>query len=149
MHMGIDTGLKGGLAWLEGLDLIAAGDMPAINGLVDAPILRADAERLPPRTVVGIERPIPVRAQSVVSTMTTGRNWGRLEAIYEAFGHRVIAVEPREWKKHYGLSADKELSRRLAIETWPALAHLFGLKKHEARAEAALIGRFMAETGLV
>ena len=148
-HVGIDPGLKGGLAWLEGPDLVTAGDMPAINGLIDALILRMDAERLPTGTTVGIEEPIAMPSQSVRSTLTTGRNWGRIEAPYEAFGHRVVKVSPRAWKKHFGLSSNKELSRHLAIELWPDLAHLFRLKKHEARAEAALIGRFMHETHLV
>jgi hypothetical protein len=37
------------------------------------------------------------------------------------------------------LSKDKELSRAMAIKTWPSMAEFFKLKKHDGRAEAALM----------
>jgi crossover junction endodeoxyribonuclease RuvC len=53
-------------------------------------------------------------------------------------------VTPQVWKKYFGLSNDKEESRQKAIALFPASASLFVLKKHDGRAEAALIALWEA-----
>jgi hypothetical protein len=49
-------------------------------------------------------------------------------------------VTPTQWKRHHGLSADKEKARALAIQKWPEQYHRLERKKDANRAEALLIG---------
>jgi crossover junction endodeoxyribonuclease RuvC len=51
-------------------------------------------------------------------------------------------VAPAIWKKHFGLSTDKDASRALAGQTFPDQADLWKLKKQDGRAEAALIALY-------
>ena len=55
----------------------------------------------------------------------------------------TIHVSPGKWKKHFGLTSDKEKSRALAIATWPQSDH-FRRKKDDGRAEAALTALYGA-----
>jgi crossover junction endodeoxyribonuclease RuvC len=55
----------------------------------------------------------------------------------------TINVAPTKWKKHFGLTADKEQARALAISTWPFSEH-FRRKKDNGRAEAALLALYGA-----
>jgi len=48
-------------------------------------------------------------------------------------------------KTHFGLDADKEKSRALAIRLWPGCGYFSRVKDH-GRSEAALIARYGAET---
>jgi crossover junction endodeoxyribonuclease RuvC len=55
-----------------------------------------------------------------------------------------VYVTPGKWKRFYGLSAEKEKSRELAIQTWPA-SDAFRRKKDHGRAEAALLALYGAK----
>lgn len=59
-----------------------------------------------------------------------------------------VIVEPQTWKRHHHLlGKDKEASRTLASELWPAGAKdLWPNKGHHNRAEAALIAAWGMET---
>lgn len=56
-------------------------------------------------------------------------------------------VSPARWKRALGLTADKDQCRRRAIELWPEHAALFKLKRHDGRAEAALIAYWWLHHG--
>ena len=57
-----------------------------------------------------------------------------------ALGIPVRMVQPVQWKRWAGLiRADKDASRRVACEMFPAQAPMFSRKKDEHRAEAALM----------
>jgi hypothetical protein len=55
-------------------------------------------------------------------------------------GLGIVGMTPAAWKKVLNLSKDKEQSRKMAIERWPAHAASFSRVKDEGRAEAALLG---------
>jgi crossover junction endodeoxyribonuclease RuvC len=55
-------------------------------------------------------------------------------------------VTPAKWKRYFGLDADKEKSRALALRLWPSRSDLFTRKRDHGRAEAALLARYFAET---
>lgn len=59
----------------------------------------------------------------------------------------IQRVRPAVWKKALGLSSDKELSRRRAIELWPDMAGQFARKRDDGRAEAALIAHWYQRHG--
>jgi hypothetical protein len=75
--------------------------------------------------------------QGVSSSFSFGRALGVAEGVLAGNGLSLRYVSPAKWKKALGLSADKGVSRRRAIELWPDHRKAFGVK--DGRAEAALL----------
>jgi crossover junction endodeoxyribonuclease RuvC len=69
-----------------------------------------------------------------------------VRGVVAASGVPLHLVSPSKWKRLFGLDADKERSRALALRLWPARSDLFGPKKDHGRAEAALLARYAAAT---
>jgi len=137
--IGIDPGLSGAIAWLDGTSLLYATDLPVLDGRIDAGTLVDLINEYPlPNTVV-IEKVSSMPGQGVVSTFKFGQSYGTLLGVFGALKYGMIDVTPRRWKRDLSLSSDKEQARQLAINTWPDLSDLFKRKKDHGRAEAALI----------
>lgn len=136
---GIDPGVTGGIAFLYEDGLGAACDIPTINGEVNGSALRTIFRQLQPDLTI-IERAQAMPKQGVVSTFKFGQAYGTLRGILAGLGLSYNLVGPREWKKHFALDADKEKSRRLAIDFWGP--EFFNRKKDHGRAEAALIAKY-------
>ena len=152
--LGIDPGLKGGLA------LVAIGSCdsgitfmrPTLLAVSEIPIFGEDAKRrvyvrgvmkfirkFPPQ-VAYIERAGVFPGQGIASGFLYGRAVGALEATVQGLMIPLTPVEPRAWKRAYGLvKANKEESRQLALELFPSFKEEFGRKKDHGVAEAALI----------
>lgn len=62
-----------------------------------------------------------------------------------ATGCGVHYVTPATWKKFVGATKDKETSRRLATELFPASVHLWRFKKDADKCEAALIAYYLSQ----
>jgi crossover junction endodeoxyribonuclease RuvC len=75
-----------------------------------------------------------------------GFSAGALHGAVGALGMRLETVRPQEWKKHFGLPADKNAARQLATRRWPVFAEKFKRVADAGRAEAALIGLYAIET---
>ncbi len=155
LTIGIDPGLTGALALIGGGSLLELADIPTCaNGQSTGKMLRhvddqalycllrdwAQRHRFCERAVQSfIERPIAMPtlpAQTVASQFDT---FGVLRALLGRRGP-VHIVEPREWKKPYGLSSDKDASRACALRLYPN-ASVHRAKDHN-RAEAVLIARY-------
>jgi hypothetical protein len=73
---------------------------------------------------------------------------GRLEVLREMKACLFFAgvptneVPPATWKKHFGLSTDKDASRAYASSVFPDQSNLWARKKDDGRAEAALIAYY-------
>jgi crossover junction endodeoxyribonuclease RuvC len=80
--------------------------------------------------------------QGVASTFKFGASYGCAYGVLCALNAPVRHVTPATWKRAFGLNADKERSRRMAIELWPNMSGYFARKKDDGRAEAALIARW-------
>lgn len=83
--------------------------------------------------------------QGLSSTFRFGKVAGLLHGVMAAFFLPVIPVAPSVWKLSLGLSFDKSQSLALAKEKFPESAEHFKLKKHNDRAEAALMAYFGAK----
>ena len=83
--------------------------------------------------------------QGVSSTFKFGKAYGVVIGVVAALKIPVHFVAPSVWKRHFGLSADKEEARARALQYWPERAELFARKKDHGRAEAALLARYAAE----
>lgn len=147
MILGIDVGISGGIALLDGDKLVEVHDMPTVSKVVGgkkkrridarALYLLLQFEKLEHAFVeIVTARP----NQGVSSMFAFGQASGIAEAIAWVMTPDVTGVRPQKWKKHFNLGSDKTSSRELAIEKWPDHADQFKRVKDDGRAEAALIG---------
>lgn len=145
--LGIDPGISGALGFYftNATDRVSVEDMPVAGGSISAPLLADQIRRYAP-TVALIEAVSAMPGQGVVSMFNFGKSFGQAIGVVGALGIPVHFVTPAKWKKHYGLSSDKEKCRERAQQLFPACADRFELKKHHGRAEAALIAKYGAET---
>jgi len=145
--LGIDPGQGGALAFYfpELPSRISVEDMPVAGDHVDGAGIADRIRQMKPDLAV-IEAVHSMPKQGVASSFKFGRSFGVVIGVVAALQVPARYVAPGLWKKHYRLSSDKDASRALALQLWPANAERFHRKKDADRAEAALIARFGAET---
>lgn len=95
--------------------------------------------------VAAVERVSAMPGQGIASTARFVGSMYLTQGVAAGVGMRYIRVTPAVWKKRLGLSADKERSRALALQTWPGHADLFRRKKDHDRAEAALLALWLKQ----
>lgn len=140
----MDPGLSGAIAfYFPTHNAISAEHMPVVDGEVSASLVANRLDQMRPDVVV-IERVASRPKQGVASSFKFGRSFGVLIGIAQAMQIETHLIPPHVWKRHFGLSSDKEESRARALLLWPMRADLFARKKDEARAEAALLALFYA-----
>lgn len=81
--------------------------------------------------------------QGVGSMFSLGMSYGGAMAVAQTLDIEVHLVTPQEWKKHFGLSADKQLSLDLARSLFPNVD--LSRKKDDGKAEALLIAKYGLE----
>lgn len=140
--MGVDPGVSGAIAFYfpEHPERVAIYDMPSIGKEINAPHLTEIIHQYMP-DIAFIELVHAMPKQGVSSSFNFGMSYGMMRGVVAACGVPQQLVAPNKWKKHFNLNADKEMSRRLAILTWPD-ANKFNRKKDDGRAEAALLALY-------
>jgi len=141
-----DPGGSGAIAFLfKGYPrTISAEDTPTAAGEIDAATLADRITAMRPDLFI-IERVGAMPKQGVSSTFKFGKAYGVVIGVVAALKIPVHFVAPSVWKRHFGLSADKEEARARALQYWPERAELFARKKDHGRAEAALLARYASE----
>lgn len=91
-----------------------------------------------------IEKVNAMPGQGVSSTFSFGMSYGIIIGILSRYG-KINFVTPQKWKKYFGLSKDKDKSRSLASEIFHDNKDDWKLKKHDGRAEAALLTKYFIE----
>jgi crossover junction endodeoxyribonuclease RuvC len=169
--VGIDPGLTGGVALLEG-DLARVWDMPTKAVKVGGEVReRIDPKQLalllgdeafahlvvPEDGVAFIERANASPHMGVSSAFSYGEGFGIVRGILAHLNVTTQLVTSVKWKREMGLvkpgsrelgrndARDKQPSLELARKLYPQLADQLRLKKHEGRAEALLIAHYGAE----
>lgn len=71
-----------------------------------------------------------------------GVNYGQLRMVLAANFIPYQVVAPRTWKRFMGLTSDKDACRAAASRLLPQDSHQWTLKKHDGRAEAALLALY-------
>lgn len=144
--LGIDPGLHGALVWVNGSGaLVEVEDMPLVDNEVNPKLLANLIVGYGKLECAVVERQQAFpkrpdgRGQGTGSAFKTGVGYGVIIGVLAALDVPTFFLSPTQWKKVLHLSKDKELSRRKALERWPADADYFKLKKYEGRAEAALL----------
>jgi crossover junction endodeoxyribonuclease RuvC len=138
IYLGIDPGKAGAIAALDGDDMsVEVYDMP---GTIEG--------RRVILTLIGqvracwIEKPFFPRMIGITNAVTIAQAYGEMRACLFFAGIPTHEVTPQVWKKHFGLSADKNASRAHASMVFPDQANLWARKKDDGRAEAALIAYY-------
>lgn len=157
--LGIDPGLTGALALISNDGFVEVIDMPKAkerhgkesrdricsHSLRDELLIMQNTHGKIRVAVVELTGPMP--KQGVTSVYRFGYGNGQIDGVLAALCIPTEYVRPQVWKKALGLGADKAQSLALARAKWPT-ADSFTLKKHDGRAEAALLAEFGRRTGL-
>lgn len=159
MILGIDPGVTGACALIgpSTSSIYGLVDMPTViankssnrqmvNAYALAETIRRWVHEAKGEIVAVTENVNAMPEQGVASVFAFGKAYGATIGVIAALGVSLEIVTPQRWKKHYGLSADKEQARELAVRLFPT-AHLT-LKRHHNRAEALLIARYYREVML-
>jgi crossover junction endodeoxyribonuclease RuvC len=153
--IGIDPGLSGAIAVLRDGQYVAVEDMPTVakgSGSVKSEVDPAGLIALLRRHIpadeavaAALERVNAMPGQGSSSIFSLGDSFGCARSALAACRLELAYVTPAQWKKHFKLPADKELSRALAVRMFPGAP--LHLKKYVDRAEALLIARWLYEAG--
>ena len=144
--IGIDVGLDGAIAMMRGETLTGIVDMPTVsltrNGKakrqISIPELIAILDEFKPEEAY-CERVFAMSGQGVTSVFSLGRSLGAIEGVLAARLIKTTLVTPQTWQKSMGVSGGKDGARARAMELFPWNVDYFKLKKHDGRADAALI----------
>jgi len=143
--LGIDPGAGGAGAYLEGRDLVQVWDMPTVTTAtgkrrIDAPALAAIVRKLPRIDQAIIELVGPMPRDGSAGSFWFGKSAGLAEGVLAGLGVPVITVPPQVWKRRLDVPANKDGARARATTLFGDIGEQFWpLKKHDGRAEAALI----------
>lgn len=142
--LGVDSGMKGALAYYDGEELLI-WDMPIfkkekghdldIHALYKI-FKEADAQH------IFLEKTTALPKISGKAAYSMGKSEGAILSLCVALSLPYTLVRPAEWKKKMSCPADKDAARQRASQLLPKYAHNWDLKKHDGRAEAALIALY-------
>lgn len=149
MIVGIDPGLTGAIAVIDGPRLEHIADMPTCSaGIASRPKSRqVDAYALASilrihamdADAVAVERVSARPGQGVSGMYSLGHSAGVIAGVCGALGLTVIYVAPQHWKRGFGLiGAEKGASIAKAAELFRC-PELLSRKKDHGRADAMLI----------
>lgn len=155
--IGVDCGLSGALALMRDGVVTEVMDMPTLvlsrgakaKREVDAHLLadRLEAERPDHAFVEQLWGMMPLndpegRGQGAARAFAHGKGYGIIIGVLAALDIPITLVTAQRWKKSLGVPADKDGARARASQLMPAAARLWPLKKHDGRAESALIALY-------
>lgn len=144
---GIDPGLAGAVASYDG-ERVFVFDMPVLELArggknkreLDAVALSNLMEPIDGK--VFVEQVGAMPGQGVTSMFSFGRSFGIVLGILASYRLPTTLVHPKTWKKALSVRDGKDGARLRASELMPGDAHQWALKKHDGRAEAALIAYY-------
>lgn len=144
--IGIDVGLNGAIAMMQGETLTGIFDMPCVtldrNGKakrqISIPELIQILDEFKPDEAY-IEKVFAMAGQGVTSVFSFGRSLGAIEGVIAARSIKATLITPQVWQKAMGVTGGKDGARARAMELFPYNVDYFRLKKHDGRADAALI----------
>lgn len=149
--LGIDVGLNGAIAIVEGDQLIEVHDMPTFtverNAKNKRMVNAAELARLIRQSAAGcayLERLNAMPGQGVTSMFSMGQSLGVVLGILAALDIPTTTIPPRTWQKALDVPQGKDGSRYRAAQLFPAHAAKFARVKDDGRSDAALIAAYGA-----
>ena len=135
LHLGIDPGINGGIAFIPSTGTPWAHKMPETDkDLME--LLRDATSIAQAKALIELVHSSP--QMGVKSAFTFGEGYGRLQMALTALGIPYERVRPAMWQKAMGCltKGDKNVSKRRAQELFP------DIKVTHAIADALLIAEF-------
>ena len=149
--LGIDIGLNGAIALVEGDQLIEVHDMPTLtverNNKNKRMVNAAELARLIRQTAPAsayLERLNAMPGQGVTSMFSMGQSLGVVLGILAALDIPTTTIPPRTWQKALDVPQGKDGSRYRAAQLFPSHAAQFARVKDDGRSDAALIAAYGA-----
>lgn len=143
--VGVDVGLKGALAFYDGYELLIY-DMPVKengkNKRIDCQILNEIIFHQHSTIDHFMIENVNAFNMGRTSAFNFGWNCGVVEALAEAHGLKYKYVTPHVWKNALDCPTDKNEAMDRASQLMPSYKHNWPLKKHDGRAEAAMIALY-------
>ncbi len=146
--VGIDPGLSGALAFFGvGTGVVETIDMPTL-ALGKTAKRRIDEHQLQNifwQRHAGhafVELVALRPGESGTSALTIGIGFGIIRGVLAAVGVPFTIVTSKKWKAALGVTGDKDNSRSRASQLLPQASGQWPLKKHDGRAEAAMIALY-------
>jgi crossover junction endodeoxyribonuclease RuvC len=149
--IGIDPGLSGAIAVINGTDSLMIIDMPTMtvtrNGKDKRQVSATELAQIlkaakSDECHVFVEKVSAMAGQGVTSVFSFGRSFGMIEGILAALQMPVTYVAPATWTKAVRRGAGKDASRARAMELFPDNQAEFKRVKDDGRADAALIAHW-------
>ena len=154
--IGVDPGLTGAIAILDGNKVINLFEMPVMaegkknkRQLNSAQLESIIKEKIKKKeeTAVIVEQVNAMPGQGVTSMFNFGQTFGAIKGVCAALELPIFFVRPSKWKKHFELiNSSKDSSRTKVIEMYPSLSNQLSKKKDVNKSDAILIARFYNET---
>lgn len=141
IYIGIDPGLKGGIA------LIRDESATAVPFTKD--LLKEVCRSLKEPAVCFLEKVGAMPGQGVTSMFNFGTTYGYIMGVLEAFDIPYQLISPQKWKKHFSLDKDKTKSVETAKRLFPTVSLLPTERCHkenDGMAEALLIALYGKRT---
>jgi len=148
--LGIDPGFKGAAALVSD-SYLKVIDLPLTKDYSGRPLICARAfskfiEHYEPFIKLAVIEDVGVMPKNgAVGMFRFGYGAGLLFGVMRAHKIEVLKIRPSVWKPAIGLSRNKSESLSMAKSLWPDYKEFFRLKKHDGRAEAALLAKFAFE----
>jgi crossover junction endodeoxyribonuclease RuvC len=146
--IGIDPGLSGAIAIINGIDSLTVFDMPTMtverNGKAKRQVSASELALILKTAKsddchVFVEKVSAMAGQGVTSVFSFGRSFGMIEGILAALHMPVTYVAPATWVKAVHRGAGKDASRSRAMELFPNNQADFKRVKDDGRSDSALI----------
>lgn len=154
LFLGIDPGLSGAFAfWRPGDQMLEIRDMPTLKSkpgserrVLDvielARWLDVEVVQKPHVTLAVLEQAGPRPHDGTRQAFGTGCNWGAVYGVVCSNFIRCEIVPPHMWKRAMSCPKAKDGAIARAKQLLPQHAGLWTLKKHDGRAEAALMALY-------
>lgn len=144
--IGIDVGINGAIAYLDTDEgELVIYDMPVDKrnktSRINVFALHRIIQDLKPVDHVWIEQ-VNAFGMGATSSYNFGWGCGVVEAVIACEQIPFSYVTPQKWKKALQCPKEKDAARMRATQLLPQYAHNWDLKKHDGRAEAALIAYY-------
>jgi hypothetical protein len=151
IYIGIDPGLGGAVAIIDGLNVDLFDTPTALTGkgtkrdylIANMTPLLESAAKYQPFCVLEAVHSMP--KQGVASSFSFGRGLGIWEGILSAYGIPYAKVAPQTWKKAMlgDMPRDnKDSSRIAATRLFPNASDMLARKKDDGRAESLLMAEY-------
>ena len=137
--IGIDPGLNGAIAILDGIKIKDIFDIPVMTEgkknkrqLNSAQLVKLLKDNIvdDENTIMVVEQVNAMPGQGVTSMFNFGQTFGAIKGICAALGLPIFFVRPAKWKKHFELiNSSKDASRTKAIEMYPNMSDRLSKKK--------------------